>query len=149
MVLTIYDDMETKKLLENIKKKEPNFNLSEFVRNSLKNYGGEDDVEAITREIDKAKLRKQEAEQDLEYLREKKAKMELNVIRESVIREELEDYSDAEVDFIRGSIKRKENAFREGISFSDIAEVKIFRDKFDKPSEVFFHIRKKLEEAKG
>jgi|10_taG_2_1085330.scaffolds.fasta_scaffold04011_5 septal ring factor EnvC (AmiA/AmiB activator) len=77
----IYEDEQTRRYLEDLKDKNPDFNLSKFVKQALKDYSGFDEdisIDKINHELTQAQHDLKKAQDRIEYLNNQKIKFLAN-----------------------------------------------------------------------
>jgi len=77
----IYEDEQTRRYLEDLKDKNPDFNLSKFVKQALKDYSGFDEdisIDKINHELTQAQHDLKKAQDRIEYLTNQKIKFLAN-----------------------------------------------------------------------
>lgn len=92
MAISIYADRETLFIIDQLKKKDPNFNLSGFIKEALMGtriYGTRIDAEAVKTELNRCIAETKILSEREEYLKKKLVEAEAQKIVEEQQREEL------------------------------------------------------------
>ena len=80
---SIYTDHETEKFITELKEKDPEFNLSSFVKVKLfENTTDSESIVDLSNKLEEAKIKQAEAQAEQEYIRQKIAEVELKQNKE-------------------------------------------------------------------
>ena len=80
---SIYTDHETEKFITELKVKDPEFNLSSFVKvKLLENTSDSESIVDLSNKLEEAKIKQAEAQAEQEYIRQKIAEVELKQNKE-------------------------------------------------------------------
>jgi len=79
MTRSIYTDQETEQFIRELKKADPEFNLSSFVKLKLleNSIDDEDSIVDLSNKLEEAKIKQAEAQAEQEYMRQKIAELQL------------------------------------------------------------------------
>ena len=121
MTKTFYCDKETYTLIEDARKINPEFNLSNFIKKCLKEVSGESkkmDIEFIEMNLNKYKLDKDKVQQDIDYWESQKIKYyqdkEFNELRNKEQDEQLTLTHQID-NFLAKKTKEQEEEYRKGL----------------------------------
>ena len=105
MTRSIYTDQETEQFIRELKKTDPEFNLSSFVKLKLleNSIDDEDSIVDLSNKLEEAKIKQAEAQAEQEYMRQKIAELQLKQSNKKSSLEQEERKRDAHI------IERKRN----------------------------------------
>lgn len=121
MTKTFYCDKETHILIEEARKNNPEFNLSNFIKKCLKDVSGESkkmDIDYIQSNINKFKLDKEKIQEDIDYWESQKVKYYQDKEQEELKKREQEEQLTLthQIDkFLDNKTEEQELEYRKGL----------------------------------
>jgi hypothetical protein len=118
MTRSIYTDQETEQFIRELKKTDPEFNLSSFVKLKLleNSIDDEDSIVDLSNKLEEAKIKQAEAQAEQEYMRQKIAELQLKQSNKKSSLEQEKRKRDAHI------IERKRNFINHAIELFNLTK---------------------------